>query len=273
MPNAYVAMYLRTAAAEWPSDIGDDPSFTASLEMGALGGRLTWGVCRPNIRNRLQIGDVVAFFAADRFVERRPKPVRYCFVGYATVEKKVSQTELWTNRDLAVYRNYVNLLVARRGTDEFEHIETFSPRRSLWHDDWLWRIADNEGLRKKVFVGVESRGTFDSDTTVGRRPLEIACNYVIFAAEGSGTFIAADPPEVATAHQSGVSETWHHDPASKEIYHLIFDHVATGRRRLRTTNPQTAHPHIALRIDAGVWGDEAWALMSSHQIRMRPALT
>lgn len=114
MPAVYIATHLRDASASsWPVDVGDDPSFVASDRYRSEDGRLSWGVCRADIRNRIEPGDVVMFFAADRLHDRRP--ARYCFVGLATVDRKESQVELWKRADLAVYRRYDNLLVRPAG--------------------------------------------------------------------------------------------------------------------------------------------------------------
>lgn len=68
----YLATYLRAAFTEWP--------FAASAGARLRGGVLTWGVCRQDVRNALQPGDLVVFFAADRIRDR--KPARYSFVAF-----------------------------------------------------------------------------------------------------------------------------------------------------------------------------------------------
>jgi hypothetical protein len=55
------------------------------------------------VRNALRPDDLVIFFAADRLADRRPAPARYCFVGFATVERKVTRAEIWNDDSLAVY--------------------------------------------------------------------------------------------------------------------------------------------------------------------------
>ena len=57
----YVATYLRGPDERWPHDLGDDPDFKTSER----GGPVTWGVCRRPLRNAVNPGDVVVFFAAD----------------------------------------------------------------------------------------------------------------------------------------------------------------------------------------------------------------
>jgi hypothetical protein len=44
---------------EWPYDNGDDPSFYVARR----GGLLTWGVCRQDVRNSIEPGSIVVFFA------------------------------------------------------------------------------------------------------------------------------------------------------------------------------------------------------------------
>ena len=95
--EAYAAVYLAPdAGGGWPVDVGDDPAFRSSSAAYGSRGRLSWGVCRPNLRNRVARGDVVVFFAAE---EARPDALRaYRFVGWATVDEVVSQTDIWRRR-------------------------------------------------------------------------------------------------------------------------------------------------------------------------------
>src|SRR4051794_40836529 len=103
---AYAACYLRRPGTDWPIDIGDDPSFEHAH---LTGGCLTWGVCRTDLRNRLSPGDLVVFFAADRLGDR--VPARYAWVGYATVERKLSQDAIFQRASEHTYRDYPNLLI------------------------------------------------------------------------------------------------------------------------------------------------------------------
>lgn len=185
----YLAVYRRSAEAAWPEDAGDDPSFIASRCLASRGGALTWGVCRQDVRNVLGPGDLVVFFAADRLADRRPDPGRYSFVAFATVQRKVSQLDIWRDPALEIYREYQNLLIRPAG-DRFEHFEPGLPPRR-WHDDWYWRITTIDGCRKSAFDHVQRRGHFLPGESMLPR---IACNYVLFAPEGPDTMILADPP-------------------------------------------------------------------------------
>jgi hypothetical protein len=70
---------------------------------------LSWGMCRPDLRNTVTVGDVAVFMAADRLSDR--PSARYQLAGWATVERTVSQLDIWQQEKLAVYRHYSNLLI------------------------------------------------------------------------------------------------------------------------------------------------------------------
>ncbi len=218
-----------------------------------------------NLAEALEVrpGDVVVFFAADRMHDRTP--ARYWFIGFAKVERKVAQTAIRNDDHLRTYREYSNLLIRPGDEKSFSHYEPFE--RRLWHRDWLWRIAEKSGHRKRAFATLERRGWFDAQSRVARRPLRIAANYVLLESENAGTFVAAEPPEVGLARRNSFSETWHRDELSNGLRTLVFPH--THRRGLRTTNPQQAHRHIRLNTDAAAWIDAARSLVSSFNLRPR----
>ena len=92
--TAYVAVYLAAPGpSAWPVDVGDDPAFECSRLYAKVGGRLSWGVCRPDLRNEITPGDMVVFVAADRLRDHRP--ARYRLAGWGTAERLVSQVEVW----------------------------------------------------------------------------------------------------------------------------------------------------------------------------------
>jgi hypothetical protein len=108
-------------------DIGDDPAMMVATMPGP--GVNTWGICRRAERNRVGRGDLIVFFAADRLSDRRP--ARYCWVGYATVDWKVAQVDIWTIGELAGLRDYPNLLIRPSGTGDVHceqwHADGFQP--------------------------------------------------------------------------------------------------------------------------------------------------
>jgi hypothetical protein len=240
---AYVVVYLRAAGDGWPADVGDDPAFECSRQRAHAGAQLSWGVCRPDLRNTITTGDVVVFIAADRLSDR--PSARYKLAGWATAERAVSQLDVWQHEELAVYRHYRNLLI--RPADDgsgFVHHETQHPE----HPDWLWRLARHtrrgppkaEWMTAGALRGIPANGVFH----VGRCRERVAPNYVLFSADPDETVILADPPTVAVATTPGRLETWIGDPFAVCLRALLLGQV-TGRG-LRTTNRQQPHRHIRL---------------------------
>jgi hypothetical protein len=130
-PAVYVAVYLAPwSAGGWPFDIGDDPSFESSAQHTSSGGRLGWGVCRTDLRNRVVPGDLVVFIAAERAQKEEER--QYRLAGWATVAEKVSQVEVWEQPRLEPYRRYRNLLIAPGPNPaDYLHHELDAP----WHQD------------------------------------------------------------------------------------------------------------------------------------------
>ena len=240
---AYVVVYLRAAGDGWPVDVGDDPAFECSRQWAHTGARLSWGVCRPDLRNTITMGDVVVFIAADRLSDRRS--ARYQLAGWSTAERTVSQLDVWQHEELAVYRQYRNLLI--RPADDgsgFVHHETQHPE----HPDWLWRLARHtrRGPPKAAWItagahlGIPADGVFH----IGRHRERVAPNYVLFSADPDQTVILADPPTVAIATTPGQLETWTADPFAVGLRAMLLGQVKG--RGLRTTNRQQPHRHIRL---------------------------
>lgn len=228
MATAYAVVYTRDPTQEWPADIGDDPAIMAAAMRGP--GVITWGICRRSERNRVGRGDVIVFFAADRLADRTP--ARYFWIGYATVDWKISQTDIWTIDELAGLRDYPNLLIRPSGAS-YVHSEQ-------WHQDWIWHLTDMLGITKAEFEDLESKQVLQADSEVAGRPVEIASNYVIFRPEGDGTFVAADPPVVAHAAVNGVPEVWERTAVAIDLLRLT---LGAGATRTRSRSRNTREPH------------------------------
>lgn len=260
--TVYVAVYHRSPNTAWPEDIGDDPSFVASQNLAPRRGVLTWGVCRQDVRNKLRPGDLVVFFATDRLADRRPDPVRYAFIGFATVSQKISQVEIWSDPALTVYREYRNLLIRRVG-DRFEHFEPGLPP-NRWHGDWYWRIAMIDGHRKVEFDRIHAQTSFSLDCTV---VAPVARNYVLFAPDGPETMILENPPIVATALTAGKPEDWRPTGFAGDLREWLRN---ATHRSLRTANQQRAHRHITIRrADIDEWRERLRAMSRAAGLRPR----
>jgi hypothetical protein len=252
----YVCVYLRKSNDGWPFDGGDDPAFRCSVKQR---GPLTWGVCRPDVRNALREGDGVVYFAADRLSNRNP--ARYQFVGFATVEQRVTQTDIWKLPALAAFRRYGNLLI-RPTRDGFEHHEP-ALEVAHWHNDWFWRINGERALTKDATRGFEH---LDGKRRVGGRPVTIASNYIVFSTDPGATLIVGEPPTIASAQGNRARETWERTPIADALRSLLL--AGTGRK-LRTTNPSQAHRHIRLDLDTSAVFRQLHRICRTHGLHPR----
>jgi hypothetical protein len=251
---------------EWPYDNGDDPSFYATRTSG---GQLTWGVCRQDVRNHLRPEDMVVFFSFRRFEETGDSEYRLCAV--ATVEDRVRQTELYECKHLRCYTKYFNLLIrpSKSSNGVWEHFEP-ALEGSRIHGDWLWRIADHDGLEKDDFTKLEGTDRFARGAAIRRRPVEIARNYIIFSSYKSKTYVLAKPPVIAWHSKGKPAEEWNADKFSQAVRRITLETAAqaNGRcRSLRIRNSQRAHRHIVFQMppsDAIEWRAEFLGLIQGH---------
>jgi hypothetical protein len=212
---------------------------------------LTWGICRPNLRNQLRVSDAVVFFAVEDF----DGEVGYRFSGYATVARKVSQDQIWQEDELAVYRDYLNLLVEPAGEGCFRHAENHP---GGGHHDWLWRLVRSAGYPwKKADFAPWEEPRFEKtiipgvSKTAGGQPIRFARNYVIFEREPPQTLIAADPPLIAVSPGRREPEIWLGDDFAVGLRRLTVGECPD--RTLRTTAPRNQHPFIRLDTSAIAW--------------------
>src|SRR5206468_2904347 len=104
-----------------------DPSFFSSSYHHSP---VTWGVCRPDVRCNIKVGDWVAFFSAEHSREA-PSTTRYRFVGALLVESKLPHTSL--SAPGSPFAGNLNLLIRPRDGG-WEHYEP-GLRASQWHKD------------------------------------------------------------------------------------------------------------------------------------------
>ncbi len=243
-----IAAFKRAVAVQdWPYDVGDDPSFFA---MRKFGGQLSWGICRQDVRNRLRPGDIVVFFAFQKFEETGDSEYRFC--ALASVDKCVSQTDLWQDKSLRIYRKYFNLLI-RPSNSVSEGWEHFEPTLtgSRVHPDWLWRIAEHQGFRKKHFKNLEKTDGLEPGAAIRGRPVAIAKNYVLFSGDPAKTHVLSNTPVVAWHSKGKLAEEWNRDKFSQSIRGLTLEvaEKANARKRsLRIRNSQRAHRHIVFEL-------------------------
>jgi len=250
--KAYRALSGALKRGKWPYDMGDDPSFFYQQRSGF---NLTWGICRQQVRNRIRPGDTVVFFS----VRRRSKqhPFEYCLCAVGTVEKKVRQSDIWRDGELRKkFGHYLNLLIRPRGLRAWEHHEPGSEKP---HKDWLWRIASQDGFRRKDCMRLEADGLLPEGAKIRGRPVSIAENYVIFSAQQDHTRILAKPPLVALCDSNGQPEKWLDDETSLAVRAQTLEVARTfGSRRdsLRSVHKQHSHPVTHWRmssVEASRW--------------------
>jgi hypothetical protein len=251
---------------DWPYDVGDDPSFYAARK---LGGQLSWGICRQDVRNRLSPGDIVVFFSFRKLKETGDSEYRLC--ALATVDRKVSQIDLWQDQSLKIYRKYFNLLIRpwRSKHGGWEHFEP-TLERSRLHHDWLWRIAEHRGFRKRDFKKLNANDGLKPGATVQGSPVVIAKNYVLFSGDPAAGHILAKPPVIAWHSKGKPAEEWSRDKFSQAVRRTTLDVAerANGRKRsLRIRNSQRAHRHIAFELprrDAERWRADVLRLIGKR---------
>jgi len=190
---AYKPLSDALERGDWPYDMGDDPAFFSRRRFR---GKLTWGICRQEVRNKICPGDIAVFFSFRR--RRSGEPTEYNLCAVATVERKVSQAQIWQDPSLKPYRRYLNLLIRPGRSVAWEHYERGNSRDG-WHKDWLWRIADHRGLRKKDFERLHERGQLPASAQVRGLPVVLAENYVIFSEKRDETYVLSNPPLIAAS--------------------------------------------------------------------------
>jgi hypothetical protein len=223
-------------AEEFPYDNGDDPSFYIERRCG----RLTWGVCRPNVRTQLKIGDIVVFFSFTNLPLHR-KEVLYRMSAVATVEAKLDHRAAFTEPRLKLSK-YINTLVSLdRGRWTYD--ESDRPTKAR-HPNWFWRMADQQRLSeerfKQQYAAVYDAHSF-TDRNVASNTVPLASNYILFSQDLDETCVAPVPPDVAVAVR-GKREQWFHKRLPDLTVKVAKEH---GKRDyLRTTGKGHVHPPI-----------------------------
>ncbi len=240
---------------EWPYDVGDDPSFFCWKNYRHKSGRLAWGVCRPDVRKAVLQGDVVVFFTyLRRTMTQDWTKGKYLFVGYATVQEKVSPGSIWTEPSLEVYQSYLNHLIAPDDVQSGVYVHR-EPVPTQNHENWLWRVAERDGHLKESFNELHRSNHFAPETSqVNGRQVRFGNNYVLFEPEVPKTYILQNPIPVARFQAAGQIESWF-DSETAEMIRSKTIGLSNGRH-LRTLNRRQPHRHIRLEYDTNRWIEE-----------------
>jgi hypothetical protein len=259
--KAYLPLSKALKLGKWPYDIGDDPSF---FSQATFGSNLTWGVCRPQVRNRVKKGDIVVFVSVRR--KTKDDPFEYCLCGLATVEAKVRQTDIWQEVELKRFQKYLNLLIRPHRGNAWKH---FEPGSEDAHKDWLWRIANQDGISKNEFETIEAGNMLSPNARINGHPVIVAKNYVIFSASPDQTCVLKKPALIALCDTNGEPETWERN-ASTLCEHTFGTAAKYGskRRSLRSENKQHSHPVVrwAMQEQEGTdWRASFLSILSGHR--------
>lgn len=239
--DCVTAFYAAARDKDFPYDIGDDPAFFSARHHG---GPVTWGVCRHDVRNAIQLKDWGVFFAVSEKPEDGTK--HYQLVAALEVHKKIRHTELFETP----YRHYLNLLI-RPDSSGWQHHEP-ALHHAEWHKDWLWRAAGTHAWRTPACRKdclTETRNHSIPSETVRKVLADPPENYVIFGSENA--IRPQTPISVAEYRKDDEQERWFCDERTQRIKSLIF---CGSRRGLRTTNVQQPHRHFHRDLaDPDLW--------------------
>jgi hypothetical protein len=187
-------------------DWGDDPSFFAANELLNDTKKASWGVCRPDVRDKLIKNDLVVFFCGRQ--DKVKLFWRYYFIGFGTVKVRVERVALWKNPVNAPYRKFYNVLARLSGKYMVQE-EKFHP----YHDDWISRAE---------------------------------APYILFNPEQSAFNLISPHHVATWHYNEPVPETWNTDTRSKRIERLLFTDLGIDDRRLRTAKSGYGHAKLNL---------------------------
>jgi hypothetical protein len=257
--DGFCRQYLKVETAicrgEWPYDNGDDPSFYVARQ----GGRLTWGVCRQDLRNAIAKDSIVVFFS---FTPLTKEETVYRLCAIATVDDILDHRAVHRDQRLSQFRHlYINRLIAPEN-DGWRYDETDRPT-SRRHQDWLWRMVYHRGITQEQFNKKYAeiyRECWFPDSAVINRELPLANNYIVFSNPPDRAFISPDPPVVAIAVK-GQHEKWTDRKLQEMTVRKAASLAKSGRDYLRVANKSGRNVHRQIRFDmpandARRWRDE-----------------
>ena len=188
-------------------DWGDDPAFFAAQEFLGDVRKVSWGVCRPDLRKNIQRGDFTVFFCGKEFPDGLWK---YYYIGLGTIRRVIkNRSRIYKSKRLVRYRQFFNLIVDAEGRHDEKIRE---------HEKWK-ELADTPYL---IF---ESSSLTHFNLT---KPL-----------------LVADYRKTDTSWQDGALEKWNlSNDRVQRIYELIP--TRAGGEKLCASRTGYAHRHMNL---------------------------
>lgn len=244
--------------ANWPVDLGDDPSFLSYSLYRDRGGHLTWGICRPNVRKNLASEDTIIFIAYSSVKGY----ATYKLSAIAVVDSIKSHWEI-SGDDSSIFRSYANLMLQKNSEDgDYEHKEWFPIINgdNRWHEDWLWklgkvkRVKGNQNTYKRTFVELGKTGQINLQWLKSNYSYLPSTDYVLFSKEKS--FILEQPPIIATFDKTSSYEQWHEDPIAALVRNNTLDLLPPNKKRFLRSSKYVIdkaqygflHQHIKMKI-------------------------
>jgi hypothetical protein len=166
------------------------------------------------------------------------------FLQIASVERKIQQSDIFSNPSHKKYSHYLNLLV--RPTDGagkvWEHYEPGSPDQD-WHKDWLHRIVPHKLFSKGELGGQAAKHSVSLDSYLDGKKFVFGFNYVLFSEDPSQTLVLEHPPTVAHATPPN-AEVWGDDKLSAEVFRrTVAEGQPEGVSRLLRLDKKVQQPH------------------------------
>jgi hypothetical protein len=186
----------------------------------------------------------------------------------ATVEAKLDHRTAFTDRLKTA--KYINTLI-RPDNGRWTYDES-DRRKEARHENWFWRIADQQRLSGKRFMQryapvYGAKGFNDAD--VASRATPLAGNYILFSHNPDETCVAAVLLDVAIAVK-GEHEQWRH----KRLQELTVKVAKERGERdyLRTGGRGYVHPPIRFTMptdEAKNWRAKLIAALANTAVPRR----
>lgn len=229
----------------WHYDAGDDPSFYQFFKRKSL----TWGICRTNIRNRLKKDDVVLFYC---FCE---DCLSYFLTGFATVDRKIKQSEIWQKEEYNSYKDYFNILIRPDGTEKkWIHFERLAAIIG-GHSDWV----------KRLMASKEQNPSFVLNKDAINLSFLVSDNYIIFKRNPADTYILEKQIKVATWIPKSKNEIWVESDVVSKIYEFSFKFANFGKYKAISRKNRTSlrvhdrnQSHIFINYELKIDGLNQW---------------
>ncbi|MBS1902862.1 MAG: hypothetical protein JSS75_04090 [Bacteroidetes bacterium] len=249
-------------------DVSEDPSFLAHELHSGSSLPLTWGICRPNVRNKIAELMTLGQRCTVIFIAREAgKPVdTYHLKAICDVQNLENQFTIVGGAG-SVFSGYGNLLITASGNGSFQHQEYFDQiarhgstgLRIDGHGDWYERVGAFDWHHPSLVTHLENsnrkefRKGFERYGLHGNAVLELAHaqanwgyvpkdNYVVFDTQ---SIVLRNGITIASV-LTGEHERWERHDVATQVQALVQhsrSHLRVTKRGSRGGFP---HPHVRM---------------------------